>query len=287
VIPPEFDYVRAASVDEATAALAEHGDDAKVLAGGQSLIPLLRLRLAYPSVLVDVAGVGDMRGVRDDGDGIVIGASTTHAEVIADPLVRHHAPLIAKATQTVADRQVRHRGTFGGSLSHADPAGDLPSVALALDASFVLAKVGGIRRTVAASDFFADYLQTAAEPDELLVEVRVPKLGDGWGFHYEKFHRVAQAWAIVGVAAAVRRSNGAIAEARVGLTNMAATPVRARAVEAAVAGADANAEGVAAAAAKAAEGTNPPSDLGGQADYRRHLVTVLTRRALLAAAGAT
>jgi carbon-monoxide dehydrogenase medium subunit len=287
VIPPEFDYVRAASVDEAVAALGRHGDDAKVLAGGQSLIPLLRLRLAYPSVLVDVGGIDEMRGVRDDGDAIVIGASTTHAEVIADPLVNQHAALVAKATATVADRQVRHRGTFGGSLSHADPAGDLPSVAVALDASFVLAKAGDGRRTVGASEFFVDYLQTAAGADELLVEVRVPKLGDGWGFHYEKFHRVAQAWAIVGVAAAVRRSNGSIVEARVGLTNMAPTPVRARAVEAAVAGAQASADGVAAAAAQAAEGTSPPSDLGGQADYRRHLVTVLTRRALLTAAGAT
>jgi aerobic carbon-monoxide dehydrogenase medium subunit len=287
VIPPEFDYVRATSIDDATAALGQHGDEAKILAGGQSLIPLLRLRLAYPSVLVDVGGVGEMRGVRDDGDAIVIGASTTHAEVIADQLVQQHAPLVAKATETVADRQVRHRGTFGGSLSHADPAGDLPSVAVALDASFVLAKAGGGRRTVAASNFFVDYLQTAAEPDELLVEVRVPKLGDGWGYHYEKFHRVAQAWAIVGVAAAVRRSNGSIAEARIGLTNMGATPVRADAVESAIAGADATSDGVAAAASKAAEGTNPPSDLGGQADYRRHLVTVLTRRAVLAAAGGT
>lgn len=287
MIPPAFDYVRTTSIDEAVGALAQNGEDAKVLAGGQSLLPLLRLRLAYPSVLVDVSGVTDMRGVREDGDAIVIGAATSHADVIADPLVRQHAPLVALATQTVADRQVRHRGTFGGSLAHADPAGDLPAVAVALDASFVVAGSGGSRRTVSASEFFVDYLQTAIAADELLVEVRVPKLGDGWGFHYEKFHRVAQAWAIVGVAAAVKRSNGSIAEARIGLTNMAPRPVRASAVEQAVAGVSAEESAVAAAAALADDGTDPPSDLGGQADYRRHLVRVLTRRAILAAAATT
>jgi aerobic carbon-monoxide dehydrogenase medium subunit len=283
MIPPAFDYVRATSIDEAVGALAQNGEDAKVLAGGQSLLPLLRLRLAYPSVLIDVGGITDMRGVRDDGDAIVIGAATRHADVLADPLVQQHAPLVALATQTVADRQVRHRGTFGGSLAHADPAGDLPAVAVALDASFVVAGAGGSRRTVPASEFFVDYLQTAIGPDELLVEVRVPKLGDGWGFHYEKFHRVAQAWAIVGVAAAVKRSNGSIAEARVGLTNMGPRPVRASAVEGALAGTGADEASIATAAAHAAEGTEPPSDLGGQADYRRHLVQVLTRRAVMAA----
>ncbi len=284
MIPPEFDYVRVTSVDDAVAALREHGEDAKVLAGGQSLIPLLRLRLSYPTVLVDVGAAADMRGVRDDGDAVVIGAATTHAEVLADPLVAEHAPLVARATETVADRQVRHRGTFGGSLSHADPAGDLPAVAVALDASFVVAGSGGSRRTVPAGEFFVDYLQSALGPDELLVEVRIPKLGAGWGVHYEKFHRVAQAWAIVGVAAAVRRSNGSIAEARVGLTNMGRTPVRARAVEEALAGVTADTAGVQAAAAQADDGTEPPSDLGGQADYRRELARVLTRRAVLAAA---
>lgn len=285
MIPAEFDYVRATSVEEALAALGEHGDEAKVLAGGQSLIPLLRLRLAYPGVLVDVGGVAEMRGVREEGDAVVIGASTTHAEVIADPLVQRHAPLVVEATQTVADRQVRHRGTFGGSLAHADPAGDLPAVATALDAQLVVAGPGGARRTVAAADFFVDYLQTALAPDELLVEVRVPKLGDGWGVHYEKFHRVAQAWAIVGVAAAVRSSDGSIAEARVGLTNMGNRPVRAAAVEQALQGVALEAAAVEAAAAHADEGTEPPSDLGGAADYRRHLARVLTRRAVLAAAG--
>ena len=286
MIPPQFDYVKATSVDDAVAALAQHGDEAKLLAGGQSLIPLLRLRLAYPGTLIDVGAVEEMRGVRDDGDAIVIGAAVTHAEVIANALVSQHAPLVVKAAETVADRQVRHRGTFGGSLAHADPAGDLPSVAVALDAELVVAGGGGARRTVAARDFFTDYLQTSLAPDELLVEVRVPKLGEGWGVHYEKFNRVAQAWAVVGVAAAVQRSNGSIRAARIGLTNMGPTPIRASAVEQAIAGVDATEDAVRAAASHAADGTSPPSDLGGDADYRRHLVTVLTRRAVLAAAAA-
>ena len=281
MIPAQFDYVRAGSVDEAVAALAEHGDDAKVLAGGQSLIPLLRLRLSYPEVIVDVGRVDEMRGVRDDGGAIVIGAMTTHYDVLHDPLVREHAGLIADATTTVADPAVRHRGTFGGALSHADPAGDLPAVAVALEAQMVIAGPGG-RRTVAATDFFVDYLQTAVGPDEVLVEVRVPK-HTGWGHHYEKFHRVAQSWAIVGVAAVVRRDDGSIGEARVGLTNMGATPVRATAVEQALAGAAPDA--VAAAAEHAADGTSAPNDLNGKADYREHLARVLTRRALAAAAG--
>jgi aerobic carbon-monoxide dehydrogenase medium subunit len=281
MIPAQFDYVRAGSVDEAVAALAEHGDDAKVLAGGQSLIPLLRLRLSYPEVIVDVGRVDEMRGVRDDGEDIVIGAMTTHYDVLHDPLVREHAGLIVDATTTVADPAVRHRGTFGGALSHADPAGDLPAVAVALQTQMVIAGPGG-RRTVAATDFFVDYLQTAVGPDEVLVEVRVPK-HTGWGHHYEKFHRVAQSWAIVGVAAVVRRDNGSIGEARVALTNMGATPVRAVAVEQALAGAAPDA--VAAAAEHAADGTSPPNDLNGKADYREHLARVLTRRAVAAAAG--
>ena len=282
MIPAAFDYVRAGSVDEALSALSQHGDDAKVIAGGQSLIPLLRLRLAYPEVLVDVGRVAELRGVREDGDHLVIGAMTTHYEVLKDPLIREHAGLIAEATATVADPAVRHRGTFGGALAHADPASDLPAVAAALGAEFVIAGSGG-RRTVPAAEFFLDYLQTAIEPDELLVEVRVPKLGTGWGYRYEKFHRVAQSWAIVGVAAAVRRDNGTIAEARVALTNMGSTPVRASGVEESVAGAAPDA--VAAAADRAAEGTSPASDLNGRADYRQHLARVLTRRALTAAAG--
>jgi carbon-monoxide dehydrogenase medium subunit len=183
----------------------------------------------------------------------------------------------------VADRQVRHRGTFGGALAHADPAGDLPAVALALDAEFVVAGTAG-RRSVPAADFFVDYLTTALEEGEILVEVRVPKR-EGWGMHYEKFNRVAQAWSIVAVAAAVRREGGRIAEARIGLTNMGPTPLRATGVEAALAGVDATPEAIAAAAEHAAEGTSPSSDLNAQADYRKHLATVLTRRAVTAAAG--
>jgi len=283
MIPAQFDYVRAGSVDEAVAALAQHGDEAKVLAGGQSLIPLLRLRLAYPEVVVDVGRVAEMRGVREDGDHLVIGAMTTHFDVIRNELVRAHCGLVAEATETVADPAVRHRGTFGGALTHADPAGDLPAVVLALDAEFVVAGSGG-RRTVAAADFFVDYLQTSLSPDEVLVEVRLPKLGDGWGYHYEKFHRVAQAWAIVGVAAAVHRSNGSITQARIGLTNMGSTPLRATATEQALAGADLSA--IADAAGHAADGTTPSSDLNAAADYRQHLARVLTRRAVTAAAGA-
>jgi aerobic carbon-monoxide dehydrogenase medium subunit len=284
VIPAAFEYASPTTVDEALQAIADGGEDVKIMAGGQSLIPVMRLRLAAPETVVDLSKVAELKGVRDDGDAIVIGAMTTHAQVLADPLVRQFAPLIAEATETVADRQVRHRGTFGGALAHADPAGDLPAVALALDAEFVVAGQGG-RRTVAAADFFVDYLTTTLAEGEILVEVRVPKLGDGWGTHYEKFQRVAQAWSIVAVAAAVRRENGHIAEARIGLTNMGPTPLRASAAEAALAGAEASADAIAAAAAHAAEGTSPSSDLNAAADYRQHLARVLTKRAVSKAAG--
>ena len=283
MIPAAFDYVRAGTVDEAVAALVESGDDAKVLAGGQSLLPLLRLRLAYPSVVIDIGRVPELRGVRDDGAAVVIGAMTTHYEVLHHPLIRQHCGLVAEATATVADPAVRHRGTFGGALAHADPAGDLPAVALALDAEMVVQGPGG-RRTVPAAEFFVDYLTSALAPDEVLVEVRLPKLAGPWGYRYEKFQRVAQAWAIVGVAAAVRRDNGSIGEARIGLTNMGTTPIRARATEAALAGVAAQEGAVAAAAEYAAEEAEPASDLNAQADYREHLARVLTRRAVLAAA---
>jgi aerobic carbon-monoxide dehydrogenase medium subunit len=285
MIPAAFDYVRAESVDHAVSALAEHGDEAKVLAGGQSLLPLMRLRLATPEVVVDVGRLADLRGVREDGDALVIGALTTHYEVMNNELVRQHARLLAEATAGVADPAVRHRGTFGGSLAHADPAGDLPAAALALGAELVAQGPDG-RRSIPAREFFVDYLETALSSDELLVEVRVPKFGSGWGFRYEKLHRVAQAWAIVGVAAAVRRDDGSIAEARIGLTNMGRTPLRAEAVEQALAGMDAsNDAALAQAADRAAEGTTPPSDLSGQADYRQHLARVLARRAVRHAAG--
>jgi aerobic carbon-monoxide dehydrogenase medium subunit len=284
VIPAPFQYARPTTVDEALQAIAAGGEDVKVLAGGQSLIPVMRLRLAAPSTVVDLTRVTELRGVREEGDALVIGAMTTHSDVIDDPLIRQYAPLIAEATETVADRQVRHRGTFGGALAHADPAGDLPAVALALDAEFVIAGASG-RRTVPARDFFVDYLTTALEEGELLVEIRVPKLSGSWGMHYEKFNRVAQAWSIVAVAAAVRRENGHIAEARIGLTNMGPTPLRATAAEQALAGVAATAEAIAEAAGHAAEGTSPSSDLNAQADYREHLAQVLTRRAVTAAAG--
>lgn len=284
MIPAEFDYVRPGTVAEAVSALQSAGEDAKVLAGGQSLIPVLRLRLAYPTTVVDVGRIEALRGVRDDGDAIVIGAMTTHHDVVHDRLVTTHAPLIAQATETVADPAVRHRGTFGGALAHADPAGDLGAVALALGAQFMITGPGG-ERAVEAKDFFQDYLTTAIGADEVLTAVRVPKLGDGWSAHYEKFNRVAQAWSIVAVAALVRRDNGSIAEARIGLTNMGSTPLRATAVEQALAGAPAHADAVGAAAEHAADGTSPPSDLSGRADYREHLARVLTKRAVLTAAG--
>jgi aerobic carbon-monoxide dehydrogenase medium subunit len=284
MIPAEFDYVAPATLEEALSALAEAGDDAKVMAGGQSLLPVMRMRLNAPSVVVDLGRIESLRGVRDDGDAIVVGAMTTHSEVYHDPLVREHATIITKAVEQLADPQVRHRGTFGGALAHADPAGDLGAPVLALGASFTVVGPGG-SRTVAAEDFFVDLFTTAVDEGELLTEVRIPK-HTGWGAHYEKFVRVHHQWPIIAVAAAVKVDGGTIGEARVGLTNMGSTPLRARSVEAALAGQPATDEAVRAAAASAAEGTNPPSDLNGGADYRRHLVTVLTRRAVLAAAGA-
>jgi carbon-monoxide dehydrogenase medium subunit len=282
MIPAAFDYYAPTTVDEAVALLGQY-EDAKLLAGGQSLIPVLRLRLAAPEVVVDLGKVEELRGIREDGDALVVGAMTPHSVVAADPLVAEHARLLALATATIADPQVRHRGTFGGALVHADPAGDLPATAVALGAEFVIAGPGG-RRTVAAADFFTDVFTTAVGEDEVLVEVRVPK-HTGWGAHYEKFTRTAQQWSIVGVAAAVRLDGGTVAEARVALTNMASTPVRATAVEQALVGGPATAEAVRAAAAQAAEGTSPPTDANGDGDYRKHLATVLTRRAVLAAAG--
>jgi carbon-monoxide dehydrogenase medium subunit len=283
MIPAKFDYVAPSTVEDALRALADAGDEGKVIAGGQSLLPVLRMRLNAPEVVIDIGRIDSLRGVRDDGDAIVIGALTTHAEVQTDPLVREHALLITKAVSEVADPQIRHRGTFGGALAHADPAGDLGAPALALDAEFVVAGSGGTR-TVAATDFFVDLFTTAMEDSELLTEVRIPKRS-GWGAHYEKFVRVAHQWPIVAVAAAVKVDGGQIAEARVGLTNMGSTPLRATSVERALVGQPATDEAVRAAAASAGEGTNPPSDLNGDADYRRHLATVLTRRAVLAAAG--
>lgn len=282
MIPPAFEYARPASVDEAVRTLAEAGEDAKVLAGGQSLLPLLRLRLAFPELVVDVGRIPELRGIREDEGTLIIGALTSHHDVIGDPRVRRHAGLLAAATATVADPAVRHRGTLGGSLAHADPAGDLPAVILALNATLIAEGPAG-RRAIPAREFFVDYLQTALRPDELLVEVEIPTTDD-WGFHYEKFQRVAQAWAVVGVAALVRRDNGQITEARIGLTNMGSTPLRAGAAEEALAGASLEGE-VRRAAEVAADGTHPSSDPSASPEYRAHLARVLTRRAVLSAAG--
>ncbi|MGI8433653.1 MAG: FAD binding domain-containing protein [Nocardioidaceae bacterium] len=283
MIPAAFDYVAPTSVDEALEALRSDSEEIKVMAGGQSLIPVLRLRLAAPTLIVDLGRVDGLSGIRDEGDVLSIGAMTTHADVAEHPLIKEHAALLGKATETVADPQVRHRGTLGGALVHADPAGDLPAPILALDAELVIAGPGG-ERTVSAADFFEDMFSTAVGEDELLVRVRVPK-HTGWGAQYEKCTRVAQQWSIVAVAATVKTDGGAISEAKVALTNMGAKALRATAVEEALQGQPATDDVVRRAAAGAAESTNPPTDTNGDADYRRHLATVLTRRAVLAAAG--
>ncbi len=269
MIPASFDYVRADSADAALAALAEHGDEAKLLAGGHSLVPLMKLRLATPSVLVDVGRLDDLKYVRDAGDHIAIGALTRHHDVEHSDLLRADVPILAHATSHVGDPQVRHRGTIGGSIAHGDPASDLPAVLLALGATLVIQGPAGTRE-VSADDFFVGFLETALEPVELLTEIRVPKVtGAGWSF--QKFNRRAQDWAIVGVACV--RQNGS---AGIGLVNMDSRPVRASAAEAAIAGG----ASIDDAAAVADEGTEPASDLNASVEYRRHLARVLTRRAL-------
>jgi carbon-monoxide dehydrogenase medium subunit len=284
MIPAKFGYVRPTSLSDAIAALAGSDEDAKVIAGGQSLIPLLRLRLADPGLLVDIGRLAELHGVVDEGATLRIGALTTHYELAHNPVIAAHCGLIAEAAATVADPAVRHRGTLGGSLAHADAAGDLPAVAVALGATLLAQGPAG-EREIPATDFFVDYLTTTLAADEIVTAVRVPKLDSGWGYRYEKFHRTAQAWAIVGVAAAVRRANGQIAEARIALTNMGMVPVRAVAVEAAAAGTPASVQSLRQAASHADETAEPPSDLHGSAEYRRHLARVLTGRALAAAAG--
>jgi carbon-monoxide dehydrogenase medium subunit len=284
VIPAQFDYVAPATVEEALSALAEAGDEAKVLAGGQSLLPVLRMRLNAPSMVIDLSKIESLRGVRDEGGDLAIGAMTTYQTLLDDASVHEHLLLLTKATETIADPQIRHRGTVGGALAHADPAGDLGAAALALDASFVITGSSG-SRTVPATEFFAGLFETAIGEDELLTEIRFPK-HTGWGAQYEKFVRVSHQWSIVAVAATVKADGGTIQEARIGLTNMGDRPLRATGVEQALVGQPATEDAVRAAAASAAEGTNPPSDLNGDADYRRSIVPVLTRRAVLAAAGA-
>jgi carbon-monoxide dehydrogenase medium subunit len=269
MIPAAFDYVRADSAADAVQLLGAHGDDAKLLAGGHSLLPLMKLRLATPSVLIDVGGITELSYIRDAGDHLAIGALTRHHDLQRSDLLGQQAPLLRHAAGQVGDPQVRHRGTIGGSLAHGDPASDLPAVLLALQATLVARGPGGDRE-IAVDDFFTGFLETALRPDELLTEIRVPKApGAGWSF--QKFQRRAQDWAIVGVACV--RVNGS---AGIGLVNMGATPVRARAAEQAVAGGG----GPADAAAVADQGTEPTADLNASPEYRRHLARVLVRRAL-------
>jgi aerobic carbon-monoxide dehydrogenase medium subunit len=277
VIPQAFDYEVAESVDHAIELLGQHGDEAKILAGGHSLLPIMKLRLAAPALLVDLGRLEDLKYVRDEGDHIAIGAMTRHSDVEADPILQEHCGLLSYTASLVGDPQVRHRGTIGGSISHGDAASDLPSALLALEGTFVVKGSGG-ERTVAAGDFFQDYLQTDLAPDEVLTEIRVPKLGSNTGWSYKKFNRRAQDWAVVGAAAVVEKSNGTISSARIGLTNMGSTPLRATAAEGALSGADASS--MAEATSSADEGTSPTSDIAASAEYRRHLARVLSRRAV-------
>jgi carbon-monoxide dehydrogenase medium subunit len=282
MIPANFDYLAPTSVEDALSALAQ-SDDAKVIAGGQSLLPVLRMRLNAPDLVVDIGGIDTLQDIVDEGESVLIGAMVPYYRILADPSVRTSLGLLHKAISEVADPQIRHRGTLGGALVHADPAGDCGAPILALDAELVIAGQDG-ERTVAAADFFEDLFATAVGEDELLTHIRVPKY-DGWGSHYEKFVRVAHQWPIVAVGAAVKTEGGTISEARIGLVNMGSTALRATATEQALVGREATGDGVREACDQAAEGTNPPSDLNGDADYRRHLATVLTRRAVLAATG--
>ena len=272
MIPAAFDYVRAGSVDEALSLLVEHGDEAKLLAGGHSLLPLMKLRLATPSVLVDIGRLSDLSYIRDGGDHVAIGALTRHRDVEISELLHSQVPLLAHAAGEVGDNQVRHRGTIGGSISHADPASDLPATLLALDATFVVQGPDG-QRSVPATQFFKGFFESDLAPTEMMTEIRVPKTG-GAGWNFQKFNRRAQDWAIVGVAAWRNGSSSGI-----GLVNMGVTPLRASAVEQALA----QGASITDAAELAAEGTEPPTDLNASPEYRRHLAKVLVRRALEAA----
>ncbi len=280
MIPARFDYDVAESVDHAVELLAAGGGDAKLLAGGHSLIPALKLRIARPEKLVDIGRLSDLAYVRDDGSHIAIGALTRHAAVAADGLLEEHCPIVSYTAGQIGDPAVRHRGTLGGTLSHGDPASDMPAVMLALGAELVAHGKGG-ERVISAADFFTGVFETALAPDEVLVEARVPKLGASTGWAYVKANRRAQDWATVGVAALVHRDNGSVAGASIGLVNMGGTPLRAKAVEDAVAGGSSPAE----AAALVVEGAEPPSDHAGSSEYRAHLAEVIARRALEQALG--
>ena len=275
--PVAFDYEVAESVDHAIDLLGEHGDEAKLIAGGHSLIPLMRLRLAAPAVLIDLDRLEDLRYVREEGDHLAIGALTRHRQVLNNPLVQEHCGILSFTAGLLGDPSVQHRGTIGGALAHGDPSGDLPNVVTTLEGELVIKGPDG-ERTVRTADFFQDYLMTDLGEQEVVTEVRVPKLGPNTGWSYKKFSRRSQDWAIVGVAAVVERNNGSIDSARVGLTSMGSTPIRASAVEAALSGA--SPDGVAEAANAADEGTEPASDGAATADFRRHLARVWTRRAV-------
>jgi carbon-monoxide dehydrogenase medium subunit len=279
VIPSAFDYEVAESVDHAIELLGSR-EDPKLIAGGHSLLPLMKVRLARPATLVDIGRIQGLAGVREEGDQIVVGALTRHHELEHDPVARQHCPLLAFTAGLVGDRQVRHRGTIGGSLAHGDPASDLPTIALTLDAQILLRGPAG-ERVVAAGDFFRGFFDTALAPDELIVEARFPKTTAAWS--YLKFRRRSVDWAMVGVAAVVERANGSLGGARIGLTNMGQTPLRASAAEAALEGAPP--DGIAAAADHADAGTDPPDDTFASSDFRRHLSHVLTRRAVEEAIG--
>jgi carbon-monoxide dehydrogenase medium subunit len=274
VIPATFDYEVAESVEHAVSLLGER-EDAKLIAGGHSLLPAMKLRIARPSLLIDIAGLDELDYVREDGDRIAIGAVTRHKDVRDAPLLQEHCPIVSFTAGQVGDPQVRHRGTIGGSVSHSDPASDLPTVLFAVDAEMVVRGPGG-ERTIPALDFCTGVFQTALQEGEMLVEIRVPKLPPSTGWSYVKMSRRAQDWATVGAAAVVERSNGGIGSAAVALTNMGATPVRARHVEKAIA----DGASIEEAAPLAGEGRNPPSDHAASAEFRLHLAGVLTRRAL-------
>jgi aerobic carbon-monoxide dehydrogenase medium subunit len=278
MIPAEFDYVVATSVDEAIGLLADGGADAKLLAGGHSLLPLMKLRFAAPSLLVDIGRIGELRGAQNGGDSYRIGATTRHADL----QVRDDMGLIATAAKQIADQQVRNRGTIGGSLANGDAAADLPGVLLALEGSVTVRSASG-ERVIEAKDLFQGYLSTAVQPGEILTEVRIPALTD-YGYGYEKFNRRSEDWAMVGVSALVKATDGVCEDVRIGLTHMAATPLRASAAKDALRGKPLTEENIAAAAKLADEGTSPLGDLNASPEYKRHLARVLTRRALTTAA---
>ena len=275
MIPAAFDYDVAESVDHAIELVAEGGGDTKLLAGGQSLIPALKLRIARPAKLVDLGRLAELAYVRDGGTHVAIGALTRHAAVATDSLLTEHCPIVARTAGQIGDPQVRSRGTIGGTLAHGDPASDLPAVMLALDGELVARGKGG-ERVIRATDFFTGVFETALEADEVLVEARVPKLSGSTGWAYIKAHRRAQDWATVGVAALVHRDNGSLAGASIALVNMGATPLRAKAAEDALA----SGSSVADAAALVTEGAEPPADHAGSSEYRAHLARVVARRAL-------